>query len=258
MTGANIPPRQPDNQSAFRSKLSGLYRMVIVVNATCQVFAIKTGKITIPYNGKSALDFCLWLGDKFLQASTPHLYLIVATWHLIKISLVRWKFWHVKGHQDYFASPLDWWPTLNVEMDSLAEVHWLKARESSLAPSEAIKHEPWSIWHGARKYVTPIRNTIYSHIHNPNVNEYWYSRDWYTSKNQHTWDWDAIHNAMHFCATEGVKSLAQYKLLGGNRASDRNLSLLPIVSEIFCAFNLILSRMIPRNSLICSWCKFLS
>ena len=196
MTGVNISPGQPDNQSAFRSELSGLYGAVSAVNLICQVFRVESGAITAACDGESALNYVFDWENKFLRSSTPHLDLIAATRHLIKISPVQWNYRHVKGHQDDFAGPLDRWATLNVEMDSLAKAYWLKARDNSLIPNESIRYEPWSIWHNERKFIAPIRSALYAHIHNPLMDEYWQSRDRYKEDNQHTWDWEALKNAM--------------------------------------------------------------
>jgi hypothetical protein len=115
---------------------------------------------------------------------------------MIKASPLKWKFRHVKGHQDDYAGPLDRWAALNVEMDSLVKAHWLTATEGDYLPVQAIKFEPWSVWAADVKFIHPIKHDMYSHIHNPILDEYWHSRDRYQPATQDNWDWQALADAM--------------------------------------------------------------
>jgi hypothetical protein len=142
MTGVNVTPGKQSAQSAFQSELSGLYGVVTGTEVVCKVFQVQTGQITVACDGESALDYVFDWNNRVLRASTPHLDLIVAIRRMIKASPLKWKFRHVKGHQDDYAGPLDRWAALNVEMDSLAKAHWLTATEGEYLPVQAIKYEP--------------------------------------------------------------------------------------------------------------------
>jgi hypothetical protein len=196
MTGVNVTPGKSSTQSAFRSELSGLYGVVTAVEVVCKVFTLTTGQITVACDGESALDYVFDWNNRFIRASTPHLDLIVSIRRMIQASPIRWKYRHVKGHQDDYAGPLDRWASLNVEMDSLAKAHWLQATEGEYVPVQAIKNEPWSVWASEVKFIHPLKQDIYSHVHNPIVDEYWYSRDRYQPETQSQWDWQALAAAM--------------------------------------------------------------
>lgn len=57
MTGVNVTPGNPSDQSAFWSELSGIYGFVTAVSVLCQVFQVTSGSITVACDGESALDY---------------------------------------------------------------------------------------------------------------------------------------------------------------------------------------------------------
>ena len=197
ITGSNITPGDGQYQSAYRSELSGLYGIVVAVEVLCRVFNITDGSITVACDGESALDYAFDWDNRWLRAGTAHLDLISAIRKKVRDSPIQWKFRHVRGHQDDYAQQLDRWELLNVEMDTLAKEYWHRATTNSWKASQSIAGEPWSVWRGKAKFVAPIRQEVYSHIHSPQIHAYWLSRNRYTPGTKDQIDWDAIGAAMN-------------------------------------------------------------
>ena len=66
-------PGNTEDQSAFRSELAGLYGIVTATLCLCSLYEIKSGEITVAWDGEVALDHSFDWDHKWLRASTPHL-----------------------------------------------------------------------------------------------------------------------------------------------------------------------------------------
>ena len=114
--GLNLVPGHPDDQSAYRSELAGLFAIVLIVNLICSWADIQAGGIEVGCDGLSALnkafDTCP------LETPGPQFDLLSALCTMISASPVTWTARHVPGHQDDDPSAkLDWWATKNIEME---------------------------------------------------------------------------------------------------------------------------------------------
>ena len=196
ITGALVTPGDPQYQSAYRSEISGIYAILTITGVLCTLYDISDGSITIACDGESALDVSFDWTQRHISSKTPHFDLISAIRSMTKSSPLQWKYRHVAGHQDDFAGPLDRWAQLNVEMDALAKGYWAHATSHNLAPVQAVAEEPWSVWRGSRKFISPIRREVYRHIHSPQIHAYWQSRSRYTPDTQDDFDWEAMSDAM--------------------------------------------------------------
>ena len=108
--GLNLVPRPPKEQSAYCSKLAGLFAIVLIVNLICSWTDIQSGHIKVGCNGLLALNktFDTWP----LEPSDPQFDLISALRAMISSSPVTWTTRHVPSHQDDNTSvKLDWWAT---------------------------------------------------------------------------------------------------------------------------------------------------
>lgn len=86
---------------------------------------------------------------------------------MVQQSPIQWHFWHVKGHQVDFIGPLAKWAAMNVQVDRIAKEHWMYGQENQILPNHNIAYEPWSVWKGKHKIVSPIQEKIYCHVHDP-------------------------------------------------------------------------------------------
>lgn len=103
MVGQVITPGGPCNHSSYRSELSGIYSILVVVNQLCAHYQIVDGEIGIACDGLSALNKAFSFVS-ILNIDDSNYDLLGAIQHLWKTSPIQWKFRHVKGHQDAYSS----------------------------------------------------------------------------------------------------------------------------------------------------------
>jgi hypothetical protein len=79
--GLNIVPVHPDNQSAYRSELAGLFAIVRIVNLLCSWANVVHGGIEVGCDGLSALNkaFDSWP----LEPADPHFDMLSSLWTMI-------------------------------------------------------------------------------------------------------------------------------------------------------------------------------
>jgi hypothetical protein len=97
--GPMAVPGEKKVQDAYRSELSGIYGVVVMVHLICKVHKIKHGKVQIGCDGLSALRRAIdQSGD--VDPTTQHFDIIAAirTWK--NKSPIKWTSKHVLGHQD--------------------------------------------------------------------------------------------------------------------------------------------------------------
>jgi len=143
---------------AYRSELTGLYRILAVVNQLCKFYGIEEGQVEVGCNGSSAL------------------------------------YRHVKGHQDDLSDDLDLWIQRNVLMDSHAKGHLGRARQSPRHFN--IEGEPWQLWVKGAKVTADITSAIYSAVHDRESEEYWSSKHHILLDSLKEVDWQLIGTTM--------------------------------------------------------------
>ena len=118
--GANVIPGAILDQSSYRSKLGGIYAMILLVEQLCLQHHIESGSIEIGCDGLEAL--LKSFGDFNLPYKAVDYDLLAAIRVKLEKSPLLWKHRHIKGHQDDKATNfLDRWALLNIEMDLLAK-----------------------------------------------------------------------------------------------------------------------------------------
>jgi hypothetical protein len=117
-----ITPGNPEDQSASRSELAGLFGIATIVYLLCQYRDITEGTVTIDCDGLQALLHATSNID-FTSTKMAQFDLVGAIRTMLsekKLS-VSWKAEHVLGHQDDDVyAKLD----RNVIMDAEAKFHW--------------------------------------------------------------------------------------------------------------------------------------
>ena len=98
-------------------ELAGIYSILVMAKKVCDYFQISQGSIELGCDEQSALDkaFNYVSIIRIEDADYDLLHAIRTLWAQ---SPIRWKFRHVKGHQDDVShfDDLDRWARLNVEI----------------------------------------------------------------------------------------------------------------------------------------------
>jgi hypothetical protein len=107
--GDNIVPGDTENQVSYRSELSGLYGITLVIHALCEFYKIDQGTMEVGYDSITALE------RGFDETQNPssaaqHFDLILTIRNIRARCPIHWKHRHVKG-------------LLNIDMDLAAKVH---------------------------------------------------------------------------------------------------------------------------------------
>ena len=105
-----------------RSKLSGIYALVSVVNSLCSYYKITGGSVTIGCNGDSALKKSFSALPVDMDDKDKDI--IAAIQSKVTRSPISWKMHYVKGLQDRTSQKLDEWAQLNIAMGTKAKLFW--------------------------------------------------------------------------------------------------------------------------------------
>jgi hypothetical protein len=98
ITGQCVSPGDPEDQSAYRSELTGLYGIAYSLWHISTNYGVR-GKIVAGCDGLSALHQVQKTID-FINPNVPQYDLILATCTVIRQTQWQWEWQHVKGHQD--------------------------------------------------------------------------------------------------------------------------------------------------------------
>jgi thiamine phosphate synthase YjbQ (UPF0047 family) len=149
LKGVNKVPGPINEGDSHRCEVAGLYAIILMVQEVCSMHEIKSGKITVVCDNKTALRI---LDPNFLpDPRMKNFDLVVACWALKQWVPIEWKPKHVKGHQDQGASyillPRE--ARLNVEMDKTASTFWthlMSCQEHPYPQMHEVNGEEWQLW----------------------------------------------------------------------------------------------------------------
>jgi thiamine phosphate synthase YjbQ (UPF0047 family) len=170
LSGRAVCPGGPEDQSSYRSELTGLYAILAITHQLCKYYNVEEGYIEIGCNGQSALQTALE-HEPFLSKDLPDYDLIGAIYSLRKSSRISWSFKHVKGHQDDHSTELDTWAQRNIQMDIGAKAHLWEAKH--IDRHFDTPGEPWQLWVKGRKVTRNIQSMINEAIQSKSSEEYW-------------------------------------------------------------------------------------
>jgi hypothetical protein len=191
MSSSVIPPGDAAEQSSYRSKLCGLYTILLILHNLCQFHCIPVGQITIGCDGLSALHTAF--STSTVSISDQSYDIILAIRELRRRLPLKIIYQYVKGHQDDNTPihMLDSWAALNIAMDSAAKLALRRFNPTDRHYS--IPYEPWAIWQDQRKLVHKLSSKLYDIVHGPPALAYW------AKKSDKTLlplvDWEAIGKA---------------------------------------------------------------
>jgi hypothetical protein len=108
---------------------------------------LEQGGVTMACDCMSALRNIF--DHKFDKPSQPHYDLLHSCGLLIAQSPAIWYSRHVRGHQDDHSrcEDLDCWEQLNVDMDSLAKLHWQTVAHTNRPQFDLPTTNEWSVCH---------------------------------------------------------------------------------------------------------------
>jgi hypothetical protein len=189
ISGKAICPGGAQDQSAYRSELTGLYAILAVVNQLCIFYEVQEGHVEIGCDGSSAFRMAL-AQDPILTFNPPDYDIIGAIYSLRIQSKVTWTLHHMKGHQDDISDELDLWAQRNVLMDQQAKGHLRFAMQSPRHFD--IDGEPWQLWVKGTKLIRDISSAIYSAVHDKEGETYWSKKNDYPPEVIKEVDWQLI------------------------------------------------------------------
>jgi hypothetical protein len=193
--GDCIAPGEAADQSAYHSKLTGLYGIACTVWTLQHKWNLR-GSITAGCDGISALRQAQKSSD-FIDPNLPQFDLIMAIRKIISQTVWHWEWIHVKGHQDKGKpiKDLDCWSQWNVQMDAAAEHKWLISSKHYINP--LILGEPWRTEIDGKKVTSNIREKLRETCTMTKATEYWDRKERFGSQTSNDIDWDALGTAMY-------------------------------------------------------------
>jgi hypothetical protein len=232
--GRVVVPGTPEDHSAYRSELTGLYAIAASILFIERRFGF-SGPVTVGCDGLSVLHQVSNLGD-FIDPTLPQYDLILATRTLVQqAASIQWKWQHVKGHQDDNTpvQHLDLLSRLNVQMDLAAKQHWACTVGTQL--DVPIEGEPWQVRVEGRKITSQLRESLRQHATAPKALEYWRAKKRFKHTSVQNIDWQSFGAAMRSTPTNRQRWVSK-------------------TTSGFCATGIMMHRRKERSSPACPRC----
>mgnify|MGYP003519673277 CR=1 FL=1 len=192
----NVVPGNTADQGAYRSELAGIFGQVVLVNTICKVHNISQGAIECGCDGEGAITKVFSEEDD-ANTDGSQFDLLSATRAALKASPIKWTFRHVKGHQDdILDATLDRWALLNIEMDSLAKMHWLEKSGQQQPLNSMITGEYWPVFIDGRKIHSNLWDSLYEEIYRIKMATHWEKHDRLDRERSMLVNWEACAVAM--------------------------------------------------------------
>jgi hypothetical protein len=195
--GVNTVPGSLDDNSAYRSEISGVSGVVSTVNCVCKAYGVTKGSIEVGLDGDQAMKAIS--GDWLLKSDDPDFDLLQDLRAKLERSPLTWKWRWIKGHQDDKASfkDLDRWGQLNVICDGLAKEFWnYCALTDSWIPNHPFGDENWSIWIEGKKLSHLDKHKLYAYTFSARTSAYWHRKHSLPPELITSIHWDACATAM--------------------------------------------------------------
>jgi hypothetical protein len=179
--GHQETPGPANSQCSHRSEMWGILGLVMTINAICKEHNITEGTVTAKCDGEGTIKILQWLHG-IIKNNRKHFDIILGLQQAIELSPIKWKFVHLKGHQDKYISysQLDRWAQLNVIADTIAKQEITRIlnngeRQGDVLP---IPHNQCRIyWKAPDNHLTPIGSqlseTLTDIIQTRKIKAYW-------------------------------------------------------------------------------------
>ena len=119
MTGANWSPGTKENQTVYRSKLTGVDCILAVLAILVKHYNIKKGAITIAFDCATALKTCAKSDPLSIKIKCFDVLQDIRNRLDILSIEVSWHW--VEGHQKEKGKKIDWWARRNFDVDLAAK-----------------------------------------------------------------------------------------------------------------------------------------
>jgi len=193
LQGAGVTPGLPEDQSAYRSELFGLWGILNALTRLSHEYNINSGLVVIACDGLSAF--------KKAQSTYPtdpgeaHYNLISAIQNMRTLLPLQLTFEHVKGHQDQgFPTALSRLVCLNIQMDQAAKnklsTEWLPSS------NYMIPFEGWICAIEGRRIVRHTEEVLRTHLNGKIILNHWAMKERFSLKAAQTIDWGSSDKAM--------------------------------------------------------------
>jgi hypothetical protein len=195
IVAVNVVPGNLTDQGSYRSELAGLFGQIIMVNTLCDIHGIKDGSIECGCDGLGALSQVF--NDDEASVEGSQFDLLSATRAALRSSPIKWTFRHVKGHQeDDIEATLDRWALLNIQMDSLAKMHWVEQSHQQQPLNTEITGEYWPVFISGRKIHSNLRESLYEEIYRHKIARHWEKNQRMAREHSMIVNWEACGDAM--------------------------------------------------------------
>ena len=138
------------DQSAHRSKITGLYAMVLVVEMIKEVWGFTKGDILLGCDGKDALNQSINIKQTMTVCQQQQFDLLSCIQGYLRASPIICLPFHIKGHQDNKKELEDSTrlKLLDVEVDSYAKEFWVeKYDQTTDVQKQYFKYKtPMGMW----------------------------------------------------------------------------------------------------------------
>ena len=196
LTRECIIPGAPSDQSAFRSKVAGLFSICHMVRLLCEYYHTRQGQIQVRCNGQEAL-FRVFSTTFEPSPRDAHFDLLIATRSAISATNIAWPSRWVKGHQDDDPTcKLDNWARLNIGMDLRAKYFWELTHNGDAPRQLRINREPWPLWIGGNKVCCNLQGQVLDHVHGTAAQQWWLDNKNIPIHLRETIDWKASGSAL--------------------------------------------------------------
>jgi hypothetical protein len=198
VVAVHIVPGAPEEQSSFRSELSGILGVVYMVQLICTTYQITSGSICLGCDGEQALTQALdETKSGRVEVKRSDYDILSAIRAALKWSPLTWTFRHVRGHQDDDGTcVLDRWAQLNVEMDLLAKAYRIDQSERHSAPTYLLADEYWVFRINGKKISSYLDECIRDHVLGGAQKDRWARKGKLTPSSVPFVNWTACGQAM--------------------------------------------------------------
>jgi hypothetical protein len=188
----NHTPGREDDIDAYRAEAAGIYGWVGFTNKLMTHHKLNQGGVTMACDCLSALRNIF--EHTFDKPAQPHYDLLHSCRLLIEHSPATWYSRHVRGHQDDHGSytDLDRWEQLNVDMATLAKLHWQTVAHNRRPHFDLPPTTEWSVWHRNRLLTSWSNKVALQLIHAKPTQTYWTQTQRIPQTNQPV-AWDALY-----------------------------------------------------------------
>jgi len=191
--GAGLTPGLPEDQSAYRSELFGLWGILDELYVFTREHHIRDGLVVIACDGLSALKKAQRQDPT--DPSEAHYDLISAIRHLRKSIPLKLTFEHVKGHQDQgIPTVLSRLASLNVQMDMAAKAKLLATRPTE--GDHRIPFEGWICVLEGQRLVKNIKESLRNHLNGKIILNHWAMKERFSATTMQAINWECSDKAM--------------------------------------------------------------